>query len=227
MDPYAAVILAGGAARRFGGVDKPMLTVRGRPMLHRVLDAVPDAVDRIVVGPPTLDVPDGVRRVREEPPGGGPVAAAAAGLAAVTADTVVLLAADLPFLDRAAIHTLRVTLAASTPTGSGVECLDGVVFLDGDGKRQTLCGVWRTGSLRNALARIGPASTPAETATGGARLASTPAETATGGVRLAGVPLRVLLAGLRIGEVSAGTGGPPPWYDCDEPDDLHRAEEWT
>jgi molybdopterin-guanine dinucleotide biosynthesis protein A len=210
VDPYAAVILAGGAARRFGGVDKPMLTVRGRPMLHRVLDAVPDAADRIVVGPPTLDVPDGVRRVREEPPGGGPVAATAAGLAGVTAPTVALLAADLPFLDRTAIRTLRTALTVPV---SGGAALDGVVFLDGDGKRQTLCGVWRTGSLRDALARIGP-------------LASTLPETATGGARPAGVPLRALLAGLRVGEVAAGTGGPPPWYDCDEPDDLHRAEEW-
>ncbi len=210
VDPYAAVILAGGAARRLGGVDKPMLTVRGRPMLHRVLDAVPDATDRIVVGPATLDVPDGVRRVREEPPGGGPVAATAAGLAGVTAPTVALLAADLPFLDRTAIHTLRTALAVPV---SGSAALDGVVFLDGDGKRQTLCGVWRTGSLRAAFARIGP-------------LASTLPETATGDARPPGVPLRALLAGLRVGEVPAGTGGPPPWYDCDEPDDLHRAEEW-
>jgi molybdopterin-guanine dinucleotide biosynthesis protein A len=192
MDPYAAVILAGGAARRLGGVDKPMLTVHGQPMLHRVLDAVPDAADRIVVGPPSLRVPAGARRVREEPPGGGPVAATAAGLAGIVAPTVALLAADLPFLGPAAILTLRTTLAASA--------LDGVVFLDGDGRRQTLCGVWRTDLLRAALARIGPP---------------------------AGVPLRELLAGLRIGEVSADIGGPPPWYDCDEPDDLHRAEEWT
>jgi molybdopterin-guanine dinucleotide biosynthesis protein A len=138
------------------------------------------------------------------------VAATAAGLAGVTAPTVALLAADLPYLDRAAIGTLRTALTAPV---SGSAALDGVVFVDGDGKRQTLCGVWLTGSLRAALARIGPPS-------------PTLPETATGSASLAGAPLRALLAGLNVGEVPAGTGGPPPWYDCDEPDDLQRAEEW-
>jgi len=193
MDSYAAVILAGGGGRRLGGVDKPMLPVRGTAMIDRVLQAVSGAATRTVVGPPSLHLPPGVRRVLEDPPGGGPVAAAATGLAALGGGepAVALLAADLPFLDPAAITTLRTALARST--------LDGVVFVDGDGRRQTLCGVWRTAALCAALARIGPPG---------------------------GVALRALLAGLRIGEVSAALAGPPPWYDCDEPDDLHRAEEW-
>ncbi|MGW5673394.1 NTP transferase domain-containing protein, partial [Micromonospora sp. NPDC003776] len=47
---YAAVVLSGGAARRMGGVDKPARPVGGRPMLHRVLAAVADADQRLVVG---------------------------------------------------------------------------------------------------------------------------------------------------------------------------------
>jgi hypothetical protein len=38
--------------------------------------------------------------------------------------------------------------------------------------------------------------------------------------------MRALLAGLRVAEL-AGPAHPPPWYDCDKPDDLIRAEEWT
>ena len=192
---YAAVILAGGAGRRLGGPDKPMLTVGGRPMLARVLDAVADATLRIVVGPPTLSLPGDVIRVSEDPPGGGPVAATAAGLAALEASTstpiVALLAADLPFLDTHAVRRLRDALETST--------MDGVVFVDSEGRRQTLCGVWRTASLRAALDRIGPPE---------------------------GVAVRALLTGLRTGELHLAAQ-PPPWYDCDQPDDLLRAEEWT
>jgi len=198
------VILAGGAGRRLGGVDKPMLAVGGRPMLARVLDAVADAALRIVVGPSTLGLPGDVIRVSEEPPGGGPVAAAAAGLAALEAGaaldpdntaarwpTVALLAADLPFLNTHAVQRLRDALAVST--------MDGIVFVDSEGRRQTLCGVWRTASLRAALDRIGSPQ---------------------------GVAVRALLAGLRTGELHLAAQ-PPPWYDCDQPDDLLRAEEWT
>ncbi|MGH3739543.1 MAG: molybdenum cofactor guanylyltransferase, partial [Micromonosporaceae bacterium] len=79
---YAAIVLAGGAARRLGGADKPGLAVAGRSLLSRVLDAVADAYPRIVVGPPR-QLPGDVILTREQPPGGGPVAALAAGLAAL------------------------------------------------------------------------------------------------------------------------------------------------
>ncbi|MBM0207341.1 nucleotidyltransferase family protein, partial [Micromonospora sp. STR1s_5] len=65
MGTYAAVVLAGGAARRMGGVDKPALPVGGRPMRDRVLAAVTDATPRVVVGA-THAVPAGVRVVRED-----------------------------------------------------------------------------------------------------------------------------------------------------------------
>ncbi len=186
MDAYSAVILAGGAGRRLGGPGKPLLPVRGRAMLDRVLDAVPDAAERIVVGPGSLPVPAGTRLIREEPPGGGPVAALAAGLSLVTTERVVLLAADLPFLTRAAVRALL----------DAVE-RDGALYVDADGRRQFLCGAWRTGALRDAL--------PAEPA---------------------GVALKHVVGGLGVREVAVTGDGPPPWYDCDEPGDLRRAEEW-
>ena len=51
LPPYTAVVLAGGRAARLGGLAKPQLEVGGRTMLDAVLDAVPDARQRIVVGP--------------------------------------------------------------------------------------------------------------------------------------------------------------------------------
>jgi molybdopterin-guanine dinucleotide biosynthesis protein A len=197
---YAAVILAGGAGRRLGGLAKPTLPVGGRPMLERVLGAVVGAVPRVVVGPPALAVPAGVVRTSEEPPGGGPVAALAAGLtclAGVTAagsaaDTVAVLAADLPFVTTEAVATLRRALAEST--------VDGAVYVDHDGRRQTLCGVWQITALTRRLAAL---------------------------ERHHGTALRDLLSGLRVGEVAGPERGPVPWYDCDTPEDLDRAEGWT
>ncbi|RQX11187.1 bifunctional protein IspD/ispF, partial [Micromonospora ureilytica] len=116
MGAYAVVVLAGGAARRMGGVDKPARPVGGRPMRDRVLAAVTDATPRVLVGAADA-VPAGVLVVREDPPGGGPVAAAAAGLALLGPDTAVvaLLAADLPLLTRTAIGDLLNHLDRETP----------------------------------------------------------------------------------------------------------------
>ncbi len=139
LPPYAAVVLAGGRAARLGGQAKPQLVVGGRTILDAVLAAVPDAAERIVVGPPQ-PAPEGVLVLREEPPGGGPVAALRAGLARVTEDVVAVLAGDLPFLTADLVHELRTRL-----TG------DGVLVVDDTGRDQLLLGVWRTAALAGAV----------------------------------------------------------------------------
>jgi molybdopterin-guanine dinucleotide biosynthesis protein A len=125
MISYAALVLAGGAARRMGGVAKPLLPVGGVPMLRRVLGAAADARALVVVGPPELaaELPSGAVLTREDPPGGGPVAAIAAGAAVLPADAerVLVVAADV------------------------------VMFTDADGRRQHLCAAWRLGALRAGL----------------------------------------------------------------------------
>jgi molybdenum cofactor guanylyltransferase len=141
---YAAVILAGGGARRLGGVDKPALPVAGVPMLARVLQAVDDAATRVVVGPPDLPVPpDQAVVVREEPPGGGPVAALAAAfsLAPPQVGLTAILAGDLPLLTSEAIGRLRGAAAG----------YDGAVFADDEDREQWLCGVWHTTTIAAAL----------------------------------------------------------------------------
>ncbi|WP_233257639.1 molybdenum cofactor guanylyltransferase [Micromonospora sp. S4605] len=211
---YAAVVLAGGAARRMGGVDKPARPVGGRPMRDRVLAAVADAHPRVLVGP-AGPVPEGVLVTREQPPGGGPVAATAAGLALLDPDVpvVALLAGDLPLLTGEAIgHLLRhldaeplpgdPAAGATTGVRPGIEP-DGACFVDADGRRQTLCGVWRVPPLRAAVDRL------------------------AAGRGLAGAPIRTLLAGLTVREVPWPGAGPPPWFDCDTDSDVRRAEEWV
>ncbi|MDF2704537.1 MAG: molybdopterin-guanine dinucleotide biosynthesis protein [Nonomuraea muscovyensis] len=138
---YDAVILAGGEARRLGGVDKPGLTVGGRTLLQRVVAAVPDAGRVVVVGP-ARELP-GVVFTREDPPGGGPVPALRAGLREVTAARVALLAGDLPFLGPS--HVTALLDAGGRPGGA--------VAVDGDGREQWLHGVWDTRVLRDELHR--------------------------------------------------------------------------
>ncbi|WP_431959016.1 NTP transferase domain-containing protein [Actinacidiphila sp. bgisy160] len=144
--PHDAVVLAGGAARRLGGADKPGLPVAGRALIDRVLDACAGAATTVVVGPrrPTARP---VAWAREEPPGGGPLPALFAGLREVTADVVLVLAADLPFLSRTTVDALLAALR-------GAEGADGVVLTDSDGRDQTLAATYRTEALRQHLALI-------------------------------------------------------------------------
>ncbi|MFB7761787.1 NTP transferase domain-containing protein [Streptomyces xiamenensis] len=141
---FDAIVLAGGAARRLGGVDKAAVTVGGRPLLERVLDACRDADRTIVVGPPR-PTRRPVHWVREDPPGGGPLAALAAGAVHATAPLVAVLATDLPFLTPATARTL---IGALPPAA------DGVLFQDSEGRDQPLTAVYRTAALRAALGAL-------------------------------------------------------------------------
>ncbi|MFJ4314593.1 NTP transferase domain-containing protein [Streptomyces lavendulae] len=142
---YDAIVLAGGAARRLGGADKPALPVGGRPLLDRVLTACADATATVVVGTrrPTARP---VRWALEDPPGGGPVAALEAGLRATTAELVLVLSADLPFLDP---DTVRTLLAAAS-RGPG----DGALLRDPEGRDQPLVAAYRAEPLRREAALL-------------------------------------------------------------------------
>jgi len=144
---YELIVLAGGAARRLGGQDKPGLTVGGRALIANVVGAGRDAgaARVIVVGPPRDDVPD-VIFIRDQQQ--GPVAALACGLAQVRAPWVVLLAADLPFLRARQVSEL---LAAAADA-------DGAVLTDDTGREQWLASCWRTATLTGALSRYAGSS---------------------------------------------------------------------
>jgi molybdenum cofactor guanylyltransferase len=146
-EPYDAVVLAGGGARRLGGADKPGLVVGGRTLVAWVGAAVGDAGRLVLVGPPRPELPHAVA-VREDPPGGGPVPALRTGLPLVRAPWVAVLAADLPFL--------RPTHVAELRRVARGRC--GAVLADAGGRPQWLAGVWRTAELRDALARYRSAS---------------------------------------------------------------------
>src|SRR5437868_6931200 len=104
----AALVLAGGRARRLGGIDKALLEIRGVTMLDRVLGAAaPNCDQLVVVGAVRETGVAGVRFTIEPEPGGGPVPAVAAGLDRVPeAEQVVVLPVDLPLLRPEHVRTL-------------------------------------------------------------------------------------------------------------------------
>ncbi|WP_225824306.1 NTP transferase domain-containing protein [Streptomyces naphthomycinicus] len=168
--PYDAVVLAGGAARRLGGADKPAVRVGGRALLDRVLAACAGARTTVVVaGPRPTARP--VRWAREEPSGGGPVAALEAGLRRTTAGLVVVLSADLPFLEAA---TLRRLLTELRETGA-----DCALLTDAGGRDQPLVAAYRADALRRELTALAAAHDG---------LAGLPLRRLTGALHLTRVP---------------------------------------
>ncbi|MFF7473425.1 NTP transferase domain-containing protein [Streptomyces sp. NPDC008092] len=169
--PYDAIVLAGGAARRLGGTDKPSVRVGGRPLLDRVLAACAGAGRTVVVAAPR-PTSRPVHWTREDPPGGGPVAALDAGLRHTTAACTVVLSADLPFLEEATVDRL---LSALHTTGA-----DGALLTDADGRDQPLVAAYRTAALRRAL--------PALAGDGGTGLTGLPLRRLTAALNLTRVP---------------------------------------
>jgi len=193
----AAVVLAGGGAKRMGGATKPVRRVGGVALLARVLAASAAATPRVVVGPLELVplLPRGVSLTQENPPGGGPVAATAAGVGLISGaiddeTQIAVLAADLPFLTPSTVDAI-----AEAAAGEGY---DAAVLVDDTGRPQWLCGVWRARALTARLSELGDP---------------------------AGHGMRDLVTGLRVARVQSAIAAPPPWFDCDTEDDLRRAEE--
>ncbi|WP_329118557.1 NTP transferase domain-containing protein [Streptomyces sp. NBC_01353] len=169
---YDAIVLAGGAAKRLGGADKPAVRVGGRALLDRVLAGCRGAGRTVVVGGRRTTVRP-VVWAREEPPGGGPLAALDAGVREVDADTVLVLSADLPFLDEGTGRQLLAALSAAPDA-------EAALLVDADGRDQPLVAAYRTEALRRELALIAGAHGT-----------------------LAGLPLRLLTRELHIVRVAA------------------------
>jgi len=197
--PFDVIILAGGRGARLGGADKPGLVVGSSTMAATAARAAVTAgADRVIlVGPARPDV--------------AAATAAGAGRLIVTreeppgAGPVPALRAG--FAEAAAPWVA--VLAADLPFLGGDQVLSllaaarggtsaGAVIADESGAVQWLAGCWRTD-------RLGPA------------LAAYP-----------GSSLRGLLGPLRPALIRAARAGdgPPPWLDCDTPEELAAARGW-
>ena len=110
-----AVVLAGGLARRMGGVDKALVPFRGRPMVAHAIEAIRPVVARLVVntnrpdaaaygalGAPT--VADG----HADHP--GPLAGLAAGIGALGTRWVFMCPCDSPFVTGELVERLAAAI---------------------------------------------------------------------------------------------------------------------
>jgi molybdopterin-guanine dinucleotide biosynthesis protein A len=146
MMEWNAIILAGGRAARLGGIDKCAIEIGGRRLLDAALTATAGAAARVIVGPERRWARD-VPRVLEEPRYGGTQVAVDAGLRAL-ADTpeqlTAVIAADQPRADDALAELMKEVRPQAQ--------VDGWVAMDYGGNRHPLLAIYRTESLRHALA---------------------------------------------------------------------------
>lgn len=159
MAARSILLLAGGRSSRLGE-EKAWVEIGDRPIIRRLLDAARDAgvTDRVIA---VRDAASFARRLREtdtpgsEPeirivadrqPGRGPVAGLAGGLAEASGDVVVLLAADLPFVDAGLIEGLFVALEADP----GADAIVPTVA----GRDQPLCAAYRRIPALEAARRL-------------------------------------------------------------------------
>ena len=139
-------MLAGGAAKRLGGADKPGLRVGGRALLDRVLTACAGATTTVVVGGrrPTARP---VKWTREEPAGRRTAGRARRRGAAHRRRSA--CSCSRPICRSSAAPTVDALLDELRRTGS-----DGALCIDADGRDQPLVAVYRAEPLRRELALL-------------------------------------------------------------------------
>jgi molybdopterin-guanine dinucleotide biosynthesis protein A len=121
-DDVTACILAGGRARRLGGLLKPLLVVDGETILARQRAVLAPRAAEIVIavaGPGPL-AEQGLRAVVDAVPDAGPLAGLAAGLAASARPWLLAVAGDMPHLAPAVLDALLARAAAAGDTVDAV-----------------------------------------------------------------------------------------------------------
>lgn len=133
--PATLAIIAGGRARRLGGVAKGLLTLDGRTVLARLLDLRPRFAEVLLIAnDPAPYAATGLRTVPDVVPDRGAPGGVHAALVHARTPWILAVAADMPFVSPAAVEVL---LAARTTD------LDALCF-DRDGQLEPLLGAYRT-----------------------------------------------------------------------------------
>ena len=107
-EPVTVAILVGGYGSRMGGIDKASLELDGKPLLDRILDAVtPLASEILVVANDDRLVGDQRFTVLHDlEPHAGVLPALLTALDAASSPLLLLLACDMPFVDRNVVGLL-------------------------------------------------------------------------------------------------------------------------
>ena len=129
-----AAILAGGLARRFGGVAKGLEVVGGERIVDRVVAAVRGVADEIVLvgaAPAVAATLPALTVVADQTPGAGPLGGIVSALRATGRDTLIV-AWDMPFVEEKHLRPLL---------GVGREA--DVVAWEVEGRIEPLCALYR------------------------------------------------------------------------------------
>lgn len=138
------IVLTGGTSTRFGS-DKAAAVIDGQSLISRILCAIPDEIEVIIVGPDPKFAGRSYRCVQEVPPGGGPVAGFAAALEICTSEIVALLATDMPFAVTKVINLINAMKSHD----------DVVMYVDHNGFKQPLAAIYRVEAVEKALLLLG------------------------------------------------------------------------
>ncbi|WP_265945142.1 molybdenum cofactor guanylyltransferase MobA [Dechloromonas sp. A34] len=115
-EKITGVILAGGLGRRMGGIDKGLQELRGRPMVHWVVERLAPQVDELLINANQNGeryAAFGHRVVPDQIPDfAGPLAGLHAALSAATHPLVATAPCDSPFLPADLISRLFAALTA-------------------------------------------------------------------------------------------------------------------
>lgn len=148
-------VLAGGRGARFGGQDKGLLELAGRPLTAHVLDRLRPQVDDLVISVNRNVAAYGALagRTVADTHGdyAGPLAGIAAALHAAATPLVMVVPCDSPFIPRDLVFRLQVAMReqaaaiATVRTGGWLQPIFGLlsrelladllVFLDGGGRK--------------------------------------------------------------------------------------------
>lgn len=108
----SALILAGGKARRLGGIDKRELVIDGRTIFERQVAALAPLVAEVIVSSPRAIA--GHRTVVDAVADAGPLAGISAGLAAATTPWLFVIAGDMPYVHRAFVELVMSRASAES-----------------------------------------------------------------------------------------------------------------
>jgi molybdenum cofactor guanylyltransferase len=102
-EKLSGVVLAGGIASRFEGRMKPRIIIEGESIIARIISAIKDVFDEIIL---VTNTPDEFadftfcRIVRDEIRSAGPLGGIHAAMKAAQGKSIFVFAGDMPFLDR-------------------------------------------------------------------------------------------------------------------------------
>ena len=174
------VLLAGGAARRFGGFPKGLARIGGERIADRVLRALRAAADDLLIVANHAEAaawfPDD-RVVTDDGPALGPLGGIATALAAAGGGAVLVVAWDMPFVTPDLLRELR---------RRGEAGASAVVPMHGaDGQLEPLCAWYASAALASCRALL------------------------EAGMRRAGALADALPGAVRLGDDDLAPFGPP------------------